>query len=181
MSCNGGRLLTSLKIAACGRSCAPFLSSSLNQCSSGCPVFSTSSLSEMMLRAPPVFVFSGFDADLIFFNDGFHKLVADHIGIVEFHNADAVYFFQEAQGLQESAGLPGGKIDLRDIAGDDELGVGAHPCQKHLHLAFSGVLGFIKNNKSVVEGSAPHKSKRGDLNCPVLEILVELVGRDHVV
>ena len=61
------------------------------------------------------------------------------------------------------------QIDLRDVAGDDHLGMEPEPGEKHLHLFRRGILRFIENDERIVQRSASHKSQRRNLNVAPLD------------
>ena len=54
------------------------------------------------------------------------------------------------------------QIDLRYIPCNHGLGIVAQPGEKHFHLIDGGILGFVENDKSIVQGAAPHKCEWRD-------------------
>ena len=73
------------------------------------------------------------------------------------------------------------QVDLRDVAGDDGLGVEAQARQEHFHLLDRGVLRLVQNNEGVVEGAPAHIGQRGDLDRPVFQEGPHALGVDHFV
>ena len=56
------------------------------------------------------------------------------------------------------------QVDLGDVAGDDDLGAKAQPCQEHFHLFAGGILCLIQNDKRLIQRPSAHIGQRGDLN-----------------
>ena len=53
--------------------------------------------------------------------------------------------------LDQARGLVARKVDLRDVAGDDDLRAEAEARQEHLHLLGRGVLGLVEDDEAVVQ------------------------------
>ena len=73
------------------------------------------------------------------------------------------------------------QVDLRDVAGDDDLGAEAEPRQEHLHLLGRGVLRLVQDDEAVVQRAAAHERERRHLDRAALHVGVRLVGLEHVV
>ena len=80
----------------------------------------------------------------------------------------------------ESAGLVLRQVDLRDVAGDDDLGAEADTRQEHLHLLPGRVLRLVKNNEAVVQRAAAHVCKRRDLDIAALKVFLICVRSEHI-
>ena len=73
------------------------------------------------------------------------------------------------------------QVDLGDVAGDDHLRAEAEPGEEHLHLLGARVLRLVEDHERVVEGAAAHEGQRRDLDHAALEVVVDLLGVEHVV
>ena len=74
-----------------------------------------------------------------------------------------------------------GEVDLRHVARDDEFGIASHARKEHLDLRQGRILRLVQNDESVVERTAAHISQRRDLHGPLLDVFLQLGGRNHIV
>ena len=97
-------------------------------------------------------------------DDLLHKAVTDDILFRKIALRDAIHIFQNLQSVHKAAAGPVRQIDLRHIAGHDDLGTDTHAGQEHLHLLRGGVLCLVQNDKGIVQRPAAHIGKRGHLD-----------------
>ena len=71
---------------------------------------------------------------LVRLDDPLHELVPDDVLVAEAHEADAVDDAEDVLHLDQAGRLLARQVDLRDVAGDDDLRAEAEPRQEHLHL-----------------------------------------------
>ena len=81
----------------------------------------------------------------------------------------------------EQAALAVGDVDLRGVAGDDDLRAEADAGEEHLHLLGRGVLRLVEDDEAVVQRAAAHERERRDLDGLAFEQLLRALGLDHVV
>ena len=77
--------------------------------------------------------------------------------------------------------LPGGKIDLRDVARHDGLRSETEAREEHLHLLGRRVLRFVEDDERVVQRSAAHERERRDLDHVALDEPLDAFDVQHVV
>src|SRR5580704_7469530 len=118
---------------------------------------------------------------LISFHDSLHQAVANNIAFVEIHEADAFHAAQNIHRVDQTAALAGGQVDLREIAGNNHLGIETLPREHHLHLLRRTVLGFVQNDETVVQSAAAHERNGCYFNDGTLEQLFHLLRLQHVV
>src|SRR5580704_10209232 len=118
---------------------------------------------------------------LIGADDLLYQVVAHDIFFCEVGDADLVDFAADFQRLNQPGFLARRQVDLRDVTGDDGLGIKAQAREKHLHLFTGGILRFVENDERVVERAAAHERQRRDLDDSLFEKAVQLVGFKHVV
>lgn len=104
----------------------------------------------------------------------------DDIHLIEVDEPDAGGIFQDGLYVNEPRDLVSGQVDLCDVAGNDKFRGGAHAGQEHLQLSGSSILGFIKDDEGVVQGSSAHKGQGSDLDDVVFEERKEFLGGKHV-
>ena len=103
-----------------------------------------------------------------------HQRMPHHVGIAEMVKGYAAHAAQHGKGMHKPrSGFPfplslpqhgavhGRQIDLRHISGDNRTGAEPQTGEKHLHLLAGGVLGFIQNEKGVVERVRPRMKASG--------------------
>ena len=88
----------------------------------------------------------------------------DDVLVRELDEADPVDRAEDVAHLDQAERLVARQVDLRDVAGDDNLRAEAEPRQEHLHLLGRGVLRLVENDERVVEGAAAHERERRDLD-----------------
>ena len=92
------------------------------------------------------------------FHNALYESVPNDVLLVKVHECDSFHAIQNVNGVQEPAFLSSGKIDLCLIAGNDHLGVESLAREDHLHLLERSVLGFVEDDKAVIQRAAAHKS-----------------------
>src|SRR5580765_8110964 len=85
-------------------------------------------------------------------DDALHQWMSHDISPAKFHHANALDLPQRMLRFDQPRLLVRGEIDLSDVAGDHRPGIKPKPGQKHEHLFGSRVLGFVQDDKRVVEG-----------------------------
>ena len=105
--------------------------------------------------------------------------MADHGGLVEVVERDAVDPGQDAFDLHESRFFAPREVDLRLVAGDDDLRIHAEPREKHFHLQDGRVLRFVQDHERVGQCAPPHERERGNLDGTGLERPLDALGRHH--
>ena len=83
--------------------------------------------------------------------------------------------------LDQPGRLLARQVDLRHVAGDDDLRAEAEAGEEHLHLLRRGVLRLVEDDEAVVERASAHEGERRDLDGPALHVRVQLLGIHHVV
>ena len=68
------------------------------------------------------------------------------------------------QGIHQAASGLFRQVHLGHIARHYHFAAHAHAGQEHLHLFGGGVLGFIQDDKGIVQRAAAHIGQRGHLN-----------------
>ncbi len=107
--------------------------------------------------------------------------MAHHVGAAQVDDGNSADAAQHAFGVDQTAQLAAGQVDLADVAGHHRLGAKADAGEKHLHLFDRGVLRFIQNHKGVVERAPAHEGQRRDLDLLALERFLHLVGAHQLV
>ena len=105
----------------------------------------------------------------------------DDVLVPEADEVDAVDRAEDVLHLDQARRLVAREVDLRDVAGDDDLGAETEAGQEHLHLLGARVLGLIENDEGVVQRPSTHERERRHLDDPALHVRVQLVGIEHVV
>ena len=95
-------------------------------------------------------------------------------------DGDVVNAVEDADGLLEAGRLVRRQVDLRHVAGDDNVRAEADARQEHLHLLAGGVLRLVEDDEAVVERAAAHIRQRRDLDVAALEILRVGVRAEHL-
>src|SRR4051812_16502045 len=114
-------------------------------------------------------------------HDALHQLVPDHILVVEADEGDAVDVAEDVLHLDQPGGLLARQVDLRHVAGDDDLGAEAEPREEHLHLLGARVLRLVEDDERVVQRAAAHEGERRHLDGAALHERRQLVRVEHVV
>ena len=83
--------------------------------------------------------------------------------------------------VHEARALLARQVDLRHVAGDDDLRAEPEPRQEHLHLLGRGVLRLVEDDEAVVQRAAAHERERRDLDRAAVDQVERLVGVEHVV
>ena len=84
------------------------------------------------------------------------------------------------KGLDESALLRVGQVDLRHIARDDHLRVPAHTGEEHAYLRRRRVLGLVEDDHRVAQRTASHEGQRRYLDHVFLHHVLQLHLWQHI-
>ena len=103
-----------------------------------------------------------------------------YVGLVEFYHFDTFYATQQLCGFQKTLLLVPWEVNLSEVSRDDELGVATHAGEEHFKLSGGGVLRFVEDHESVVEGSTSHEGERCYLDGAVFPVGEEFLLRNHV-
>src|SRR5260370_16247232 len=106
--------------------------------------------------------------------------MAYDVALVEVYKGNAVHTFEHVHDLKQAAAPGVGQINLRDVAGDDALGVESHAGDKHLHLLRSRVLRLIEDDERIVERTAAHQGNGPNLNHVLFQIAANHFGSQHI-
>ena len=106
--------------------------------------------------------------------------MTDNVRPGELADGDVLNTVEHLHGDLKAAGLILGQVDLRNVAGDDDLGAEADTGEEHFHLLAGGVLRLIENNEAIVQSSAAHIGKRCDLDIAALKIFLIGIGAEHI-
>src|SRR5205814_2479977 len=88
--------------------------------------------------------------------DPLNERVADDIVFVQVDKSNSIDVAQAVGGVGQAAARLLGQIDLRDVAGDDDLRALAHARQEHHHLRHRRVLALVEDDDRLVKGPAAH-------------------------
>ena len=113
-------------------------------------------------------------------DDLLHEGMAHDVLRREPADGDVVDPVENAHGLLETGGLVRREVDLRDVAGDDDVGAEADAREEHFHLLAGGVLRLVQDDEAVVQRAAAHVGERGDLDVAALEIFLIRLGAEHL-
>ena len=114
-------------------------------------------------------------------HDPLHELVAHHVLAAEAHELDPLDVLEDVADHEQPGALVARQVDLGDVAGHDHLRVEPEPREEHLDLLGARVLGLVEDDEAVVERSAAHEGQRRHLDHAALQVLVDLLGLEHVV
>src|SRR4051794_12288512 len=114
-------------------------------------------------------------------HDPLHELVPDDVLEAEADERDVVDALEDVLHLDQPRRLVARQVDLRDVAGDDDLRAEAEPRQEHLHLLGRGVLRLVEDDEAVVERAAAHERERRHLDRAALHVGVRALRVEHVV
>src|SRR3990172_3201488 len=118
---------------------------------------------------------------IVCFDDLLHKIVANHVPLIEVDEGDTANLTDDLHGLDQAGTAPGGQINLRNVSGDHGFGVESQPGQKHFHLLAGGILRLIQNDERVVQCAAAHECQQRPLNNYLLQVTIEFVGVQQIV
>ena len=118
---------------------------------------------------------------LVRLDDALHELVPHDVLVPEADERDAVDRPEDVLHLDQPRCLLARKVDLGDVARDDDLRAEAEPRQEHLHLLGRGVLRLVEDDEAVVQRTAAHERERCDLDRSALDVRVQLLGIHRVV
>ena len=129
---------------------------------------------------PSRFLRAGF-ARVVRQHDRLHQRMTDDVLLRQMHDGDPFDPLEPMHRIHQARPHRSRQIDLRDVAGDDDLRAVAHARQEHLHLRDGRVLAFVEDNDGVIKRAAAHEGERGDLDDVVLGVALDLLGLHHVV
>src|SRR6185312_12947856 len=89
--------------------------------------------------------------------------MAHHIHTGQFGNVDVVDAVQNVDRRTQTGSGTTRKIDLGDVAGDDDLRSESQSGEEHFHLLGGGVLCLVEDDKSVIEGVVRQQEVFGDV------------------
>ena len=107
--------------------------------------------------------------------------MSHHIRRGQAADGNVLHPFQHPDGILQTGHFIPRQVNLGYIACNDDFRAEAQSGQKHFHLLFGGILGFIQNNKAVVQGSAPHIGKGCHLNGAPLLVLLKSLRPQHII
>ena len=107
--------------------------------------------------------------------------MAHNVALIELHKTDALDSAHYRHCTRQTAVTLARQVNLRNISRHDKLRIAAHTRQEHLNLRTCGILRLIQNHKGVVQRTATHICKRRNLHRSVLQILLQLGCRNHIV
>ena len=90
--------------------------------------------------------------------------VPHDVGAGQLAEVEVVDAVEDLAHHLQAGHLAARQVDLRDVAGDDDLRAEPEPRQEHLHLFRRGVLGLVENDERIVKRAAPHVCQRGDFD-----------------
>ena len=114
-------------------------------------------------------------------DDPLDELVPDDVVVRELDERDAVDRAEDVAHRDQARRLARRQVDLRDVAGDDDLRAEAEARQEHLHLLGARVLRLVEDDEGVVDRAATHVGQRRDLDRALLHVGGQPVGVEHVV
>src|SRR5262249_47573143 len=130
--------------------------------------------SSLNLASPSYFHLLTFPFSFFLFfvrhQDSLYQRVANDIVFVQIDKTNPLDVPEAVQRVHQPTAGVRRKVDLRHIAGDDDLGTVAHARQEHFHLRHGGVLPLIENDRGVVQRPAAHVRQRHDLDNVVVHV-----------
>src|SRR5262249_17278383 len=118
---------------------------------------------------------------LVGLDDPLNQRVPDNVFFSQVNDGDAFDVLEAMDGIDEAGALIAFEVDLRDVAGDDNLRALAHAGEKHLHLSDRRVLALVENDDRVIERAATHEGEWRDFDDVGLHVPADLIGLHHVV
>ena len=112
-------------------------------------------------------------------HDPLDEPMPHHVAAAELHERDVGDVVQDVAHELEAGGALG-QVDLRDVAGHDDLAAEAEPREEHLHLLGRGVLRLVQDDEAVVERAPAHERERRDLDGAALRERRGLLDVHHV-
>src|SRR6516225_8227618 len=104
-----------------------------------------------------------------------------YIVFVKMDNGYSLQVLEAMDRIDQSAPHLAWQIDLRHIAGNNNLGAIAHAGQEHLHLVNGSVLAFVEDDDGLVQCATTHKRQRHNLDYVAIHIALDLLRFHHVV
>ncbi len=105
----------------------------------------------------------------------------DNVVFGQKNDGDVLEVVETMDRVDQAALQVAGQIDLRDVAGDDDLRAVAHAREEHLHLSDRRVLPFVENDDGMIQRTATHEGERRDFDDVGVEVALDLFGLHHVV
>src|SRR5712671_7978018 len=106
--------------------------------------------------------------------------MSHYVALVEVHECQSVYAFQNVDRFDQAAAAGCGQIDLRDVAGDHRLGIKSQSGDEHLHLLGGSVLRLVQDDERIVQRASAHEGDGRDLDNIFLEIALDALRLEHV-
>ncbi len=100
---------------------------------------------------------------------------------IEESEADAVHLCQHVRDLAQTGYLVARQVHLGHVTGNHGCGTKADSGEKHFHLFLGGVLGFIQNHESLVQGATAHIGQGGYFDNIPLHQFVYLFEAQHFI
>ena len=72
------------------------------------------------------------------------------------------------------------QVYLREVAGDNDLGIPSHAGEEHADLRRGGVLCLVENDDGIAECTAAHEGERCYLDDALLHQVLQADGGDHI-
>ena len=113
-------------------------------------------------------------------DDVLNERMPDHIEFGEMDKTNPLGFAEEFFRFHETGYLVHRQVDLGHIPRNHGLGSVSESRQEHLHLFRCRILGFVKDDKGIVERPSPHEGERSDLDDPFVDQGRCPVKIDHI-
>src|SRR5690349_8273857 len=107
-------------------------------------------------------------------------MMPHHVLLIEAYKSDAFDAFQHVSGMQETASLAAGKVDLRLIASHHHFRIKTLTREDHFHLLARGVLRFIEDDEAIIERAPAHECQWGNLDHVALKQFFHLFSIEHI-
>lgn len=128
------------------------------------------------------FAIPGFSAlGLVGVDDSLDEGVTDDVLLVEFDDGDALNVSEGTAGFEEAGNLMSGEVNLGEVAGNHAFRVESEASEEHEHLFGGGILGFVKDDKGLIEGSSAHVGEGCDFDDALGNAAVNVGGVHHVI
>jgi hypothetical protein len=76
-----------------------------------------------------------------------HEIVPDDVAFIEIDERNPFNPADDFKRLDQAGTPPGGQVNLRDVSGNDGLGVESQARKEHLHLFAGRVLSLVQNHE----------------------------------
>ena len=113
-------------------------------------------------------------------NNALDQRVTNDIATRKLDNSNAFSVPQSTVRFEETGLLVCREVDLRFVPSNDCFGIDTQAGQKHEHLLRRGILRFIKDDESVVQGAPPHIGQGGNFDNGSFSVLLKFIGGQHI-